>query len=70
MVVAESSKTFDNNGGSIGRGKDNTWILDDPERYLSSRHCQFSCENNQFFITDLSTNGTFYNGSPHPMGKG
>jgi type VI secretion system FHA domain protein len=70
MVVAESSKTFDNNGGSIGRGKDNTWVLDDPERYLSSRHCQFSYENNQFYLTDLSTNGTFYNGSPHPMGKG
>ncbi len=70
LVVAESSKTFDSNGGSIGRGKDNTWVLDDPERYLSSRHCQFSYENNQFYLTDLSTNGTFYNGSPHPMGKG
>ncbi|MFV9615648.1 MAG: type VI secretion system-associated FHA domain protein TagH [Gammaproteobacteria bacterium] len=70
MLVVESSKTFDNNGGSIGRGKDNAWVLDDPERFLSSNHCQFSCENNQFYITDLSTNGTFYKGSPHPMGKG
>ena len=70
VVIVESSKTFDNNGGSIGRGKDNTWILEDPERFLSSNHCQFSCENNQFYITDLSTNGTFYNGSPHPIGKG
>ena len=70
VAVAESSKTFDASGGSIGRGKTNAWILDDPDRFLSSRHCLFSCENTQFYITDLSTNGTFYNGSPHPMGKG
>ena len=70
VAIVESSKTFDNNGGSIGRGKDNTWVLDDPERFLSSKHCQFSCENNQFTITDLSTNGTFYNGSSQPIGKG
>lgn len=70
VAVVESSKTFDNNGGSIGRGKDNTWVLDDPERFLSSNHCQLSCENNQFYLTDLSTNGTFYNGSSQPIGKG
>lgn len=70
VLNTESSKTFDANGGSIGRGNDNAWILEDPDRFLSSRHCQLSCENTQFYITDLSTNGTFYNGSPHPMGKG
>ena len=68
--VAESTKTFDEQGGTIGRGADNAWILDDPERFLSSRHCQFSSENGQFYITDLSTNGTFFNGSVNPMGKG
>lgn len=68
--LAESSKTFDMQGGTIGRGKDNSWILDDPERFLSSKHCQFSNENGQFFITDLSTNGTFYNGASTPIGKG
>ncbi|RKZ70434.1 MAG: type VI secretion system-associated FHA domain protein TagH [Gammaproteobacteria bacterium] len=70
VAIVESSKTFDNNGGSIGRGKDNAWVIDDPERFLSSNHCQFSCEDNQFYITDLSTNGTFYKGSPEPIGKG
>jgi len=69
-ALAESSKTFDMQGGTIGRGKDNSWILDDPERFLSSRHCEFSNENGQFFITDLSTNGTFYNGASTPIGKG
>ena len=70
VALAESSKTFGVQGGSIGRGKNNFWVLDDPSRYLSSTHCQISCENGQYFLTDLSTNGTFLNGSPSPMGKG
>jgi len=68
--VAESTKTFDEQGGTLGRGADNAWILDDPERFLSSCHCRLSSEGGQFYITDLSTNGTFFNGSVNPMGKG
>ena len=70
VANVEPSMTFDAQGGSIGRGKDNTWTLQDPERFLSSCHCKISCENGQFYITDVSTNGTFYNGLPHPIGKG
>lgn len=70
IVVKESSKTFDSSGGSIGRGSDNTWILDDPERYLSGTHCLISFENGEYWLTDQSTNGTFYNGSADPIGKG
>lgn len=70
VSVVESTKTFDEQGGSLGRGKDNAWVLDDPERFLSTCHCQISSENGQFYITDLSTNGTFFNGAVHPMGKG
>ncbi|RDH83839.1 MAG: type VI secretion system-associated FHA domain protein TagH [endosymbiont of Galathealinum brachiosum] len=68
--LAETTKTFDEAGGSLGRAKDNNWVLDDPERFLSSCHCQLSCENGQFYLTDLSTNGTFFNGAVNPMGKG
>ena len=70
VTLAETSKTFDAQGGSIGRGQSNSWVLDDPERFLSSCHCQLSNEAGQFFITDMSTNGTFYNGSANPIGKG
>lgn len=70
VSIPESSKTFDANGGTLGRGNENTWVLDDPERYLSSLHCQISCEGGQYYLTDLSTNGTFLNGIPDPMGKG
>ncbi len=68
--VAVSSMSFDGQGGTLGRGEENNWVLDDPELYLSSLHCEFSFENGQHYITDRSTNGTFYNGRPDPMGKG
>ncbi|MCP4430342.1 MAG: type VI secretion system-associated FHA domain protein TagH [Gammaproteobacteria bacterium] len=64
------SMSFDESGGSIGRGEENTWVLEDPELYLSSLHCEICFENGQYYIIDRSTNGTFYNGSVDPMGKG
>ncbi|MGD9385523.1 MAG: type VI secretion system-associated FHA domain protein TagH [Thioalkalispiraceae bacterium] len=62
--------TFSESGGTIGRGPDNTWVLDDPEKYMSSVHTQVACENGQYILTDLSTNGTFVNGSGEPLGNG
>lgn len=70
MTLTESAKTFDEQGGTLGRGDNNTWVLPDPERFLSATHCQISFENGQFFLTDSSTNGTFINGLPQPVGRG
>ena len=70
VKVVEKQKNFGEQGGSIGRSQDNDWVLDDPERYLSSRHSQISFEGGRYFLTDLSTNGTFLNGSLEPLGKG
>lgn len=70
VVVTESSRQFSTEGGTIGRGAENSWPLEDPDLYLSSLHCQFVFENGQYYLVDQSTNGTFYNGSPDPMGKG
>ncbi|VAW91006.1 Uncharacterized protein ImpI/VasC [hydrothermal vent metagenome] len=69
-TVQESSKTFGEQGGTIGRGAENYWILSDPDCYLSSCHSQISFENGVYLLTDISTNGTFLNGSREPMGKG
>lgn len=66
----KTSHTFTNQGGTIGRGDDNLWILQDPDRYISSRHSEISFENGQYYLTDLSTNGTFSNGASVPIGKG
>jgi len=65
-----TSMVFTDNGGTIGRASNNYWVLDDPERFMSSRHSQITCENGQYYLTDLSTNGTFLNGAPEPIGKG
>lgn len=68
--LATSQKTFAEQGGTIGRGEGNDWVLSDPERFLSSKHCTLSYEGGQYFLTDTSTNGTFINGAPEPLGKG
>lgn len=62
--------TFDESGGTLGRSASNSWVLPDPDRFLSSCHCEIVCEQGQFYLVDLSTNGTFVNGSPEPLGKG
>ena len=69
-VDTKSTHTFAQQGGTIGRSPDNDWILEDPEKFISSQHSQITCENGQYYITDLSTNGTFSNGAPEPIGKG
>jgi type VI secretion system FHA domain protein len=46
---------------SIGRGPANDWVLPDPERVLSKRHCVISALGNAWEVTDLSVNGTFVN---------
>lgn len=69
-VDTKATHTFALQGGTIGRSPDNDWILEDPERFISSQHSQISFENGQYYITDLSTNGTFPNGAAEPIGKG
>jgi type VI secretion system FHA domain protein len=70
IALTESSRTFTDQGGCIGRAAGNDWVLQDPERYLSSRHCQVASENGQYYLVDMSTNGTFVNGAMEPLGKG
>lgn len=68
--TSKSSQIFTELGGTIGRGADNAWVLDDPNRYMSSRHAEIRCENGQYYLIDISTNGTFYNGANEPIGNG
>ncbi|HYI05241.1 MAG TPA: type VI secretion system-associated FHA domain protein TagH [Reyranella sp.] len=55
---------------SIGRGKENQWVVADPDRHLSKKHCQFTYGVGEWEVQDLSTNGTFLNQSSDPIGKG
>jgi len=66
---ADSTRVFAANGGSIGRSLDNDWVLPDPEKFVSSHHAQIICRGGNYCLKDISTNGTFVNGSPQPVGQ-
>ena len=68
--LLESSMTFTEQGGTLGRTQNNTWVLEDPDRFLSGSHCQIVFDSGAYFLVDTSTNGTFVNGSGEPLGKG
>lgn len=46
---------------TIGRGTECDWVLPDPERVLSKRHCVVAFDGAAWRVTDTSTNGTFLN---------
>jgi type VI secretion system protein ImpI/type VI secretion system protein len=54
----------------IGRGADNDWIMPDPERMLSKKHCVIAYRNGGWAVADTSTNGTFLNRESEPIGQG
>ena len=50
-------------GISIGRKKENDWSLPDNTRFISGRHVSITYEGDGYLIEDVSTNGTFVNGT-------
>jgi type VI secretion system protein len=67
---AKVCQIFTERGGTIGRSQDNTWVVEDPERFISSVHSQIVFDGGQYYLADISTNGTFLNGSAEPIGNG
>jgi type VI secretion system protein len=59
----ETTKILDRGSLNIGRAAQHGWILQDPERILSSNHCVVHHQDGGYFLTDTSTNGTFLNDS-------
>ncbi|GBQ67019.1 FHA domain-containing protein [Ameyamaea chiangmaiensis NBRC 103196] len=53
---------------SLGRGAHCDWVLPDPQRLLSKRHCEISLRGGQWLITDFSSNGTTVRGETLPPG--
>lgn len=64
-----STKVFGVHGGSIGRSRDNDWILPDPDRYLSGSHARVDFRAGSYVVVDVSSNGTYVNDSVEPLGK-
>src|SRR5262245_63466673 len=65
---AERKKEFHASGGTIGRLRDNTWVLPDP--YVSSHHALIRFHNGAFHIEDTSTNGVFINSPDNRLNLG
>lgn len=57
--VQEITARFDMQGGSIGRAPDNNLVLPDPEKFISRLHAAIVYKNDQYFIEDSSTGGTY-----------
>jgi type VI secretion system protein ImpI len=63
-------------GIDIGRDQYLDWTLPDPTRAISGKHCEIRYRDGAYWLHDLSTNGTFVNGSdrrlqgPHRLRNG
>ncbi|AMX01383.1 type VI secretion system-associated FHA domain protein TagH [Microbulbifer thermotolerans] len=68
--MLKHTKLFTPAGGSLGRADSNDWVLPDPERVVSSRHALITFSDNQYYLVDESTNGTYLNQAENPVGKG
>ena len=56
-----------NRGFEIGRQHHLDWTLPDPSRYISGLHCDVRFEKGGYWLYDVSSNGTFLNGSTSRM---
>ena len=50
-------------GLDIGRDQHLDWALPDPTRAISGRHCEVRFQGGSYWLRDVSTNGTYVNGS-------
>ena len=70
-AVAEqkTSCSFTEFGGSIGRAEECDWTLLDIDRFVSKKHLLISFKQNQFVLTDVSSNGVIINNASDPLGR-
>jgi type VI secretion system FHA domain protein len=67
---ASKSKTFGQDGGTIGRSLDSDWSLPDRQRFLSGKHASIDFRSGSYYIVDTSKNGVYINGAEDPVGRG
>lgn len=66
----QTSKTFTQTGGVIGRADGCDWVIPDRKRVLSGRHATVSYRDGAFFLTDTSSNGIQLKDSGASLVKG
>ncbi|WP_037281150.1 FHA domain-containing protein, partial [Rubellimicrobium mesophilum] len=55
---------------SIGRGLEADWRLEDPDMFISRKHCIIFGGDDGFTVTDVSRGGLFVDGGDSPLGAG
>src|SRR5271156_4504001 len=65
--VAPETRTVAGGDFSIGRGPDNNWVLADPDKHLSKRHCVIAFRHGAWQAAGTSSNGTFVNNDSEPL---
>lgn len=68
--VAPQTRKITGGEMSIGRGPENDWVLPDPDRVLSKRHCVVAFRQGGWQVADVSSNGTYINREAEPLGPG
>ncbi len=66
---ADSTKVFNERGGSIGRVQENDWVLPDQDRFVSSRHVVIDYQDGRYFLQDVSANGVYINNWEKPIDR-
>ena len=70
LLETETTKVFDEEGGTIGRAPSCDWNLPDPENFVSANHASVIWQDGEFYLIDTSTNGTYINNMPEPIPSG
>lgn len=64
-----SVKEFGTDGGTIGCSLETDWVLQDGNRYVSSRHAAIDFLSGCYYIIDTSRNGVYVNNATKPIGQ-
>lgn len=59
--------TLNQRGASIGRRAAMDWVLPDPAKHISGHHFDVAFRDGSYWLTDVSTNGTFLDGQRHRL---
>ena len=59
-VINSISYEFKQQGGTIGRNTDCSWVLIDKLKIISGIHLEIDYKKGQYYLIDLSSNGTVY----------
>lgn len=67
---SQQERVFQGGTLVIGRGDEADWQLNDPDMYVSRRHCIISDESGVPMVTDASSGGLFIDNAANPVGVG